>query len=137
MPKQRLGPLQRELVRALRDPAFTQCRGLMFRWNEELKQYDNCCLGVACRVAEANGARLRYEEGVQGCLVNSIRGYLPERVRVLLRFREAGGRFFSGPRRFARGVYTSLAMANDCGVTFAEIADFIEANPSEVFEGPA
>ncbi len=136
--KQELGPLQREWIEALRSGEFKQTTGCLFR-TDGLKSGEvipNCCLGVACIVAEANGMELKFSESGGRMYVEGYGSRLPDEVRYALNFHNDLG-WLSSPLRIGDEQWTELADANDSGATFAQIADFAEANPEAVFTGPA
>ncbi len=158
--KQKLGPLQQEWIRCLRSGEFPQGEGFLVGNADGNvapgQPYPHCCLGIVCRVAQANGLKLRWipsDHGYGDSKVYEIDDgegrndqELPPKVMKTLRFRDSVGRFKSCPKncneqKYLRvgeaGHVESLADANDQGCTFVQIADFVEAHPEEVFEGPA
>lgn len=139
--KQKLGPLQREWVRALRSGDFKQTQGILVCVPHNANSGDVlpcCCLGVACLVAEANGVPLKFEE-MGGCL-NVWSGQErcttspPSAVVDLLRLTDTAGSFEAGHNLDG---CVSLMGANDHGKTFKQIADFVEGHPEAVFTEPA
>lgn len=108
-----------ELVAALRSGEYKQAKN-------RLKTADGyCCLGVACILA---GCVFTEEDG--DFITEDNNGAVPPQ-----RVRDAFGFFNSnGSRRDPRELtiggrhYSCLTEANDGGATFAEIADYIEAN---------
>lgn len=98
-----------------------------------------CCLGVAC---ELSGIRKRTSsidltylskpvQGSQFVYGNSAIGDLPKSLVKKYAFHNSEGfrrdnEDIKFPNRSAS--YRSLAHANDCGVTFKEIADYIRVN---------
>ncbi len=161
--KQKLGPLQREWIRCLRSGAFPQGESYLIGSDEHVTKpgdvYPHCCLGVACRVAEANGMKLRYvvekecegrvlriaepkNEGGEGDDSTQV---LPWAVCVNMKFYGTNGELKSPTHDCMHEGFQiggaentrCLTDANDGGATFAEIADFAEAHPEEVFSGPA
>ena len=60
-------------VNALRSDEYTQCRNMLEFREFENSPADNCCLGVLCRVAMADGLKLDTQQ-VPGSNVN-ISGY--------------------------------------------------------------
>lgn len=118
---QELGPLQKKWVEALRSGKYKQGSGY-------LRSGDRfCCLGVACDVL--------------GHAPEPVESHLPPSVMAALRFHDNGGqlRGMQMPRVVSKGPYPHefLVNANDCGETFAVIADFVEAHPEAVFREPA
>jgi hypothetical protein len=134
-----LGPLQKEWVRCLRSKAFKQTRGCLFRLDGVAKgeTIPNCCLGVACLVAEANGVTLQFVDVRSQLIVNGKGSVLPEPVVEKMRFHNHWGFLHSPIVTDDNQTCVELTEANDNGVTFKEIADFVEANPEAVFAGPA
>lgn len=154
--KQKLGPLQEELCRALESGEFPQGTSYLFRKTQRKDRlYRHCCLGVACLVAEANGVELVYcnignVSRVRHLLVcgagepsdNASSEALPDVVQARMKFHTDVGGFRDEERRVIKyqlgdDLYTSLAGANDNGVPFQVIAAFIRANPHLVFSGAA
>lgn len=132
--KQQLGPLQEEWLRCLESGEFKQTKGLLCGNPDSKGVCRNCCLGVACVVAEVNDVGIDATwstlTGVWSWDTNS--GFLPPKVIQAMGFNNRRGGLtieFDG--------YLSLAAANDGGVTFAEIAAFVRKHPEAVFTGPA
>jgi len=106
-----------KLVAALRSGKYLQTKGSLQKSNR------NCCLGVACRVAglKAKGVRTPRFLGESS--------FLPFEIMEKFGFYSKGG-----ARRDGQGLlinnttYGSLAIANDYGVKFNDIADYIEKN---------
>lgn len=108
-----------ELVAALRSGDFKQGRENLCRDGRF------CCLGVACNIAN-----LEYEES-DGLVAYSgfYTAVLPPKAQSIYGFCGDVGERRDGSRlRIGMRSFTSLADANDRGVTFAEIADYIEQN---------
>lgn len=109
-----------ELVATLRSGEYQQATG-------RLKTSTGyCCLGVACVLAGCEFTQNTFGDFITedhaGCVP-------PQRVRKLFGFldpngsrRDCGDLVINGSR------YTCLTEANDGGATFAQIADYIEAN---------
>ena len=112
----KLGPMQRDWLKALRSGDFKQCDGTLYELDESTGIYSNCCLGVACQVAEAHG------KIVPASAVDYA--FLPISIKNAFGFKDTHG--YVGPGR-------SLSGMNDGGRTFKEIADFVEADPERVF----
>lgn len=136
MDKQKLGPLQKEFVRALRSGDFPQAKGMLFRVRRGSNVLGHCCLGVAVCVAAANGVRVREMWQDSRLYVNGTGATLPDVVQAVMMFLGDGGALKT-EMLIGTGQYDSLADANDSGVKFAVIADFIEAHPEAVFTGAA
>lgn len=78
-----------------------------------------CCLGVACNLYDP--------DGWEGDVYAGISERLPDHVMTALGLRMSSGQCSR------EGVNTSLVDLNDSGLTFAEIADVIEAEPEGLF----
>jgi hypothetical protein len=85
-----------------------------------------CCLGVACDILAKRG-HCRWEN-----IGNSLRAWvdksasifwMPDRAAELFGLRDTSGAYAGG----------TLVGLNDCGKTFAEIADIIESEPDGLF----
>jgi hypothetical protein len=125
-----------ELVAALRSGKYKQT-GSRLRLRRLSPNGDSfCCLGVACDLVNApykmDGIRYRYSRylpTMMGTNDDYTESFLPESVQ-----KQYGFSSFVGERkdrqdvRIAGGVYSSLAVANDDGVPFSDIADYIEQN---------
>jgi hypothetical protein len=147
--KQKLGPLQREWIRALRSGDFKQARGVLFKKLTK-GEYGHCCLGVAVCVAEANGVKLKFDETTQegGCKVLSVLhertdelcvSDLPRIVSRKLKIRSSDGTInkpFS-IKESGRTMYSLIHLNDTAKWSLAQIADFLEAHPEQVFTGPA
>jgi hypothetical protein len=119
--------------------------------------YRHCCLGVACRVAEANGLKIRWvvdnsdsehggrvleavTKGVSGRYNNDSQT-MPGPVWKMLRFHSSQGDFPTirpaiQSDESGKATANCLTELNDTGWTFDRIADFVEAHPEEVFSEP-
>lgn len=116
-----------ELVAALRSGEYEQ--GTM-----RLKDRDGCycCLGVACHISGlgeygedvSSGPRFYSNLNEYGRLGDE--SLLPIAVRDYFGFKTTEGRTGIGPR--IKDSYESLISANDGGITFSEIAEYIEQN---------
>ena len=102
-----LGPIQKQWTAALRSGEYPQGRSYM------VCNGKYCCLGVAARCFELDHDRF----------------YLTNKSWEKLGLRDSDGAFAYTPEL----TYGSLAQMNDKGISFAEIADFIEQNPDLVF----
>lgn len=130
--KQPLGPLQAEWIRCLRSKEWKQGRNFLCAETESGVSY--CCLGVACEVAAANGVEVKQERRDGGIWdFDSRDGALPSSVRLAMKFRGACG----GLTHPMNDRFMFLDAANDAGVKFKVIADFVEAHPEAVFTEPA
>lgn len=112
----------KKLVAALRSGEYKQGR----RTLHDGGAY--CCLGVACDLVK-DELCASWEQGSEDeeflFLGEKLR--LPEEVRKLYGFSTIGG-------NYGESAHESLTYLNDNGKTFAELADFIESEPGELFE---
>ena len=107
--KQKLGPLQRKWIKLLRSGEYRQGRGALRRGDE------HCCLGVACIAI-----------GISPVSDVGDYGALSDYARRTIGLRGPRGETLGGER---------LTELNDTDcLSFAEIAEFIEADPKRVFE---
>jgi len=116
------------LVEALRSGEYPQSRcALCF-----VEQYDDdrpagfCCLGVACEVAIKNGVPVEVTVSGATKSYDHQSGYMPHRVVDFFGFQDDHGG--TRDRQRVLGEHSSLAEANDHRVSFADIANYIEAN---------
>lgn len=129
-------------VDALRSGYFEQTSGVLEQRFSDGKTR-HCCLGVACRVAMANGLDLRvYENGEvtyfgaadvpddSSDFFQMTSGHLPVSVGLWLGVIEESTLVASGHSTdvdlSVDGSWGTATEANDSGKTFAEIADMIE-----------
>lgn len=119
---QKLGPLQRKWVKALRSGRYNQIQGTLR--NSE----GHCCMGVACQVVGLRAKKPQLGDAVWdfGPLNDGI---IPDKAAKALSLRHPSARLFG---RDFNG-HSSLWAANDGGASFAQIADFIEAHPGALF----
>jgi len=117
-----------ELVAALRSGEYEQARQVL----KSSRGY--CCLGVACEISGLGEWEEEVaEEGTNRYLYLNSHSSLPDQVKEHFGFKDNFGAIYDPtvririPRAYSRR-YAALASANDDGVTFAEIADFIEKN---------
>ncbi len=108
----KLGPKQKKWIKALKSGKYKQCK------HQLCNGVGYCCLGVANEVLDLN-------EVSSTCLSGSFKS-------IGLR---SGFGLFSEQYQFPRGprTYSNLTELNDNGISFIEIADFIENNPELVF----
>ena len=114
------------LVKELRSGSYSQGMSLL------VDSEDNfCCLGVACNISSAD---LDWTEDSSGdWYMASKYGELPKKVQKEFGFASPEGARRDGDKLSIGGIeYQSLAMANDGGCTFDEIADYIETNYLEL-----
>jgi hypothetical protein len=118
MSTQVLGPKQAHLINVIRSGAYVQCTGGLVRDTSEGEKY--CFLGAAAHLfgLDVGGGFLRGDDFKEIGLYNRFGG-----------FRE--------PVEFRGMKFNSLVDMNDgigyISLTFPEIADYIEQNPSNVF----
>ena len=110
-----------QLVKALRSGAYQQGTGRLVNSEDEF-----CCLGVACNISKQaipwgrNGGswEMAGEDQV-----------LPKAIQLEFGFvHNTGGRVDYEPITIGGERYVDLMDANDEGVSFADIADYIEKN---------
>lgn len=123
----KLTEAQEKWLAALESGEYKQGKG-------KLRDMDNCfcCLGVACELfipdtmhvirRQYNGTQIYYGIGK-----HSMYGVAPPSVVDILGLRSPTGNINDCGA-------VSLAVMNDNGNTFAEIAAFIRANPEKVFK---
>jgi hypothetical protein len=126
--KQELGPLQKKWIAWLRANPDRQAK-------QQLQTDDNfCCLGVACVVC---GVALadhlgRHEEPLKS------QAYMPESVQEKMKFYTVSGSLRKNLRIAQDDTIYNLAGMNDrAGWSFAQIADYVEEDPSRVFSAAA
>lgn len=112
--KFKLGLMQRKWVRALKSKKYKKAKGQLHK--EKTNGY--CCLGVANKCLNLN-------EKNEQTLFNTYKK---------LGLMDDDGKILDG-YKFPRGckTYKFLSDMNDCGVSHAKIAEFIEGNPELVF----
>lgn len=126
------GEIQIEWVKSLRANPHRQRKSLLAKKiSPKSVEYTACCLGelklVECRLKSIR------PNWVDGVLYDDASGYLKKSSKDL-GLRDGVGSFKNPYRHFSdERTYTSLAGANDGGIGWVEIANFIEANPYEVF----
>ena len=106
-------------IAALRSGEFEQCKEVLCNGKA------HCCLGVLCEVAIAHGVPIKRRMAInQECVVfDGIESYAPLSAQSWVGLREQEGRFDGN----------LLTHLNDTGMSFAEIADIIEAEPEGLF----
>lgn len=113
-----LGPTQKKWVEALRSGTYTQCNDALVSYNAQTGHASYCCLGVADKLFNL--------------VPNSKDNLYGSDYRGVLGLRTENGGFLR--LMTVNGYdYTELTQMNDDGVTFEQIADFIETNPEIVF----
>jgi hypothetical protein len=111
-----------KLIKALRSGRYKQGRSRLVNSKNEF-----CCLGVACDISNTS---LEWEKDSYGTREIGGRTHnLPEAI-----MQEYGFYFNTGRRRDSRQLiingasYASISGANDRGVSFKDLADYIEQN---------
>ena len=124
--------IKKKWVKALRSGKYKQGRG-------ELREEDRfCCLGVLCDLSKLGEWEeynrmdhsfhyliegQPYEEDADGCLPNA--GYLPKPVAEWAGMKTVKGQLKNNSR-YTHKIGNTLALLNDSGKSFKEIADIIE-----------
>ena len=109
-------------VAALRSGEFKQGRGVL-RVGDLF-----CCLGVSCELAVRAGVDIDMTVVNNAFTYNGHAFSLPANVRLWLGLTTEKGEYID-----AIGSRGSLTADNDNGVSFAQIANTIEAHESELF----
>lgn len=115
-----------ELVAALRSGDYNQGKAVL-----QLPNGKACCLGVACLIS---GIERRTDEGIFITRPfrfgsNKEMYNLPAEAQILFGFHNSrGSRKDGDPVIIKELEYSCLAEANDAGVSFTEIANYIEEN---------
>ena len=120
---QPLGLLQLEWLEALESGKFEQGQTCLKKDNKF------CCLGVACELSGIE-AILMTRSGITRYEYLGEKHYLPKEIVDKLKFRGNQGDAFGEPTM-------AIALLNDEGKTFKEIAAIIRANPFQYFTAPA
>lgn len=123
-------------IDALRSGRFTQGQKALHRADDGRDGHDEfCCLGVACVLAKEAGVDLQTqvhpEHADRRVWYGSIRGdpsHLPDEVMEWLGLRSHNGSYATAEE----GV-TTLAVKNDHGSDFDDIAAIIESEPHGLF----
>ncbi len=106
-------------VEALRSESYKQGQNFLAAYHAY------CCLGVLCHVVKAPSTGL-----LSGVVrFDGTASVVPESVRTATGLSEcAGTRSDRGRIQIGENFYSDLAEANDRGVPFTQIADYIEEN---------
>lgn len=136
-----LGPLQTAWVKFLRENPHLQFHGRLGAVVDGEERY--CCLGAGAKICgcESKRTKIRGYDEYQEIIAFSYNStfeplLLPLPVVELLKLRYKTGELKETHRKGKRK-YNSLTAMNDKGMTWPEIADYIEKNPENVFTGPA
>lgn len=119
----------RLLTAALRSGEFPQTKTALCRLTAEAdpdRPIGFCCLGVACELALRNGVEMATEVRSGLKFYNTQSGFMPQQVMEFFDFYSRKGATRNGSQ--VVGHHASLASANDSDVSFADIADYIDAN---------
>ena len=113
-----LGTNQKIWVEALKSGKYSQCSGMLVQHNSDGERY--CCLGVADKLFELNPKSF---ENLFGSNFKEVLGLRGDNGEFAFLFTiEQNGR-----------EYKSLTEMNDDGISFEDIADFIESTPDLIF----
>lgn len=125
----------RKLVDALRSDTFIQGRNALEREADD-GTFHNCCLGVACRVAIADGLNLEIRKADNASnqkltTFDHSRGFMPMKVVNWLGLVETRNEaeWVTNPLLFiddSIGWVTAAVLNDDMGYSFAQIADAFE-----------
>jgi hypothetical protein len=135
---------RRLLVEALRSGDYTQCSSQLTRLPDPDTGHpyeEDCCLGVACKVARINGLELRTDDiGQTVYYRDETSGWeadiLPDSVRYFYGFASSNGslhqavpigQYLLAKHKLSDKLAHSLVDLNDSGFSFDEIASEIEA----------
>lgn len=121
-----LGEIQKAWIKSLRENPNKQGWGTL-----GIKDNNYCCLGEAlCVLKSIKNESLKY--GVHGELIDGKdEHYLTDSYKELGLYDEKGRLDDKITHDFRS--YSSISEMNDCGLTWLEIADYIEQNPENVF----
>lgn len=114
-----------QLVKALKSGEYKQGEGKLVNDDDCF-----CVLGVACNISETD---LEWERelwlGEPVWFIGNHCNQLPYEIGKEFGFyNSVGGRRDGGLISIRGGLYHNLLDANDCGVPFKDIADYIEKN---------
>lgn len=116
-----------KLVKALRSGEYEQGRTQLVDEDDRF-----CCLGVACNINEVE-LDWKYNKSWKRWEMDGDSGVLPYEVQKEFGFDTEQGHRRDGRMIRIGGIsYKNLADANDRGVPFTDIADYIEANYKEL-----
>lgn len=128
--KFQLGPIQTAWVKSLKEHPERQITGRL--GGGTLDYYHACCLGDLLVCAHKVAPDIHpnpFNSGTNKILDGSGDAALLIKSWKLLGLNSTGGRITNGTLY----EFASLASANDAGVSWQTIAEFIEANPEKVF----
>lgn len=130
-----LTPAQTAWIAALRSGDYTQTQGQL----EDPKTGGMCCLGVGCKLLLKEDAReVRYDD----VFYYEERADAPRALQDVLNLRHQSGEFdltkipreVHSPWPVNQHGETGLALLNDRGFSFEQLADIIETYPEAVFK---
>lgn len=137
------GEVLDEVVKRLRSGKYKQGRSALRLKGPEVDTF--CCLGVMCEIAVEEGVAERspFDPDDRSYFYGGIDGgsniYLPEEVvdwagivSDIEKEVSLGEYWYEQRGSFGEGKFDSLAVMNDDGKTFPEIADWMEANVERV-----
>ena len=127
----KLGKIQKAWIKSLRDNPDRQGSHVLGQGNP--KSYTACCLGeLLCVEARMKKKKLPFDE--VGDLRDDGYRHYPTKSWKRLGLRSDGGSIDGGEiLSDTKTPYSSLASANDEGILWSKIADYIEANPEKIF----
>lgn len=125
-----LGKIQKAWVKSLREHPERQMKGKLGEGTP--RNYKACCLGeLLCVVSRINKSKLPFSQNGKINDQNYSEKVLHMSYEKLGLFGDSGK--LTESVRVGVAEENSLALLNDRGATWTEIADFIEANPEKVF----
>ncbi len=127
-----LGPLQKQWIKNLRAHPERQCRGtLAERTGTEPHEYKACCLGefIITRFG-INNDKLNFTNNNKFLWIDDSGGTIKKYAEYGL---ISEGGWFESSVVINDEEYNSLIQMNDNGLTWTEIADYVEQNPENVF----
>jgi len=132
-----LGPIQKEWIKSLREHPERQTTGHLGAKMGNGKDYKACCLGEGlCILRRLDGQDpLNFFEPGGRLLDNAEHNYLLSETAERLGLHDGKGSLkgeVDSVEVRSHRLY-SLSSANDTGMTWPEIADFIEKHPESVF----
>ena len=126
--KAKLNKNARAWVKALRSGKYKQTKEALTRINPDTGEIvGNCCLGVACELAVKAGVQLDPYPSGDTLYYGTENTVLPPAVQKWLGVEDGEGGLKYG------GKDTSLAVLNDGGKSFKQIARIIEQKAAELF----
>lgn len=129
------GPIQKAWLKSLRKNPERQMKNQLGKVDPVNRTYKACCLGEY-KVIYNKMKGLPFPVDSTNCIVDGSRKDILFDSYHELGLMDGNGQFYKKEDKsvFFKDVeYQSLAHMNDMGVTWPEIADFVEANPHLVF----